>query len=120
MSSLIKDIICFANTSHDENCYLIFGISDDLQITGMRQPRKKQANIINAIENLHFAGDNYPKISVETNFYNGIEIDILIIYNTDKTPIYLKKLMEKCMRDVFICDLKTKTLPITAMQIYQT
>lgn len=23
---LIKDIICFANTVHDENCYLIFGV----------------------------------------------------------------------------------------------
>ena len=27
MSELIKDIICFANTAHSENCYLIFGVN---------------------------------------------------------------------------------------------
>lgn len=29
MPALIKDIIYFVNTVHSENCYLIFGISDD-------------------------------------------------------------------------------------------
>ena len=43
MASLIKDIICFANTVHDEDCYIIFGVADDLTITGMTKPRKKQA-----------------------------------------------------------------------------
>ena len=69
MSTLVKDIICFANTVHDENCYIIFGVSDDLQVTGMKGIRRKQADIIEAISNLHFAGDNYPKISVETIQY---------------------------------------------------
>lgn len=88
---LIKDIICFANTVHDENCYLIFGVSDDLEIKGMTKKRRKQACIIDAISHLSFAGDNYPKISVETIKYEGVDLDILVIYNTDKTPIYLKK-----------------------------
>lgn len=88
---LIKDIICFANTVHDENCYLIFGVSDDLEIKGMTKKRRKQACIIDAISHLSFAGDNYPKISVETINYEGVVLDILVIYNTDKTPIYLKK-----------------------------
>jgi len=96
--ALIKDIICFANTVHDENCYIILGVSDDLQITGMKKSRKKQADIIDTISNLHFAGDNYPKISVQTVKYDGKELDVLIIYNTDKTPIYLKKQYGK-MRD---------------------
>lgn len=91
MSNLIKDIICLANTVHDENCYIIFGVSDDLRIVGMQKPRRKQADIIDAISNLHFAGDNYPKISIETIKYNGIELDVLIINDTDRTPIFLKK-----------------------------
>lgn len=91
MPSLIKDIICFANTVHDENCYIIFGIADDLQITGMKETRRKQADIIDAISNLHFAGDNYPKISVETVYYGNVVLDVLTIYNTDRTPIYLKR-----------------------------
>ena len=91
LSDLIKDIICFANSVHDDNCYLVFGISDDLLITGMKKERRKQADIIEGISNLHFAGDNYPKISVETINLKGIDLDVLIIYNTKKTPIFLKK-----------------------------
>lgn len=53
MSDLIKDIICFANTVHDENCYLIFGVSNDLVLTGMKKARIKQADIIDAISNLN-------------------------------------------------------------------
>lgn len=91
IADLIKDIICFANTVHDENCYIFFGVSDDLKIVGMEKERRKQADIIDAISNLHFAGDNYPKISVEAISYAGVDLDVLVIYNTDKTPIYLKK-----------------------------
>jgi hypothetical protein len=91
MHGLIKDIICFANTVHDEDCYLIFGVSDDLKLTGMQQTRKKQADIIDALSNLHFAGDNIPKIEIETVSFGGTELDVLKIFNTDRTPIYLKK-----------------------------
>lgn len=91
MSDLIKDIICFANTVHDENCYLIFGVSNDLVLTGMKKARMKQADIIDAISNLEFAGDVYPKIEVETIKYEGFELDVLIVFNIDRTPIYLKK-----------------------------
>ncbi len=88
---LIKDIICFANTVHDENCYLIFGVSDDLKVKGMQNARRKQADILDALSNLMFAGDNSPKIEVNTIEYEGEELDVLIIFNTDKTPIYLKR-----------------------------
>lgn len=91
MASLIKDIICFANTVHDEDCYIIFGVSDDLTITGMTKPRKKQADVIDAISNLLFAGDNYPKIEVETITIDNIQIDVLKIFNITNTPVYLKK-----------------------------
>jgi len=91
MHDLIKDIICFANTIHDEDCYLIFGVSDDLKLTGMQQSRKKQADVIDALSNLHFAGDNIPKIDIETVNFEGTELDVLQIFDTDRTPIYLKK-----------------------------
>ena len=90
-ADLIKDIICFANTVHDENCYLIFGVSDELVVTGMQNTRKKQADILDTISNLVFAGDIYPRIELKTIVYEGHEIDILTIYNVEQTPIYLKK-----------------------------
>ncbi len=90
IEDLLKDIICFANTVHDEDCYLIFGVSDDFSVVGINGRRRKQADIIDSISNLHFAGDNLPQISVETIKYHDKDLDILIVHNTDNTPIYLK------------------------------
>lgn len=91
IADLLKDIICFANTVHDENCYLIFGINDNCEVVGMSQERRKQADIIDAISNLNFAGQIVPKISVDTVNINNKDIDVLTIYNTEYTPIYLRK-----------------------------
>lgn len=111
MPTLIKDIICFANTVHDENCYIIFGVSDDLQVIGMKETRRKQADIIEAISNLHFAGDNYPKISVDAITYNDVVLDVLTIYNTDKTPIYLKKTYGKMREGCIYLRIEDKNTP---------
>lgn len=91
IQDLLKDIICFANTVHDKKCYIIFGVADNLKIVGMAEPRRKQADIIDALSNLWFAGDISPKISVETVMINGIELDVLIIDNIERTPIYLNR-----------------------------
>ena len=91
MPTLMKDIVCFANTVHNENCYIIFGVSDDFKVVGMINQRKKQADIIDAISNLNFAGDNYPQIKVSSIVIEEKEIDVLTILDTDKTPIYLNR-----------------------------
>ena len=85
IEDLMKDIICFSNTVHDKDCYIIFGVADDLTVTGMEKPRKKQADILDAMSNLVFAGGNSPKI------YNEIELDVLVVYNQVKTPIFLER-----------------------------
>lgn len=77
-ADLIKDIICFANTVHDENCYIIFGVSDDLQIKGMQKPRTKQANIIDAISNLIFAGDDFTTKKYQKDLGIGVALNNLL------------------------------------------
>lgn len=91
MSALIKDIICFVNTVHSENCYLIFGISDNCRVVGMKQSRYELANIIDALSKLEFATIDVPEITLDTIVLEGIEVDVLTILNTDNTPIYLRK-----------------------------
>lgn len=91
ISDLLKDIICFANTPHDEKCYFFFGVDDGGNVVGMKKERRKQADILEAIDNLWFAGDCKPDISVESILINGVEVDVLIVNNTDLTPLYLKK-----------------------------
>ena len=91
MPALIKDIICFVNTVHSENCYLIFGISDDCRVVGMKQSRYELANIIDALSKLDFATIDVPEITLDTIVLEGIEIDVLTIMNTDNTPVYLRR-----------------------------
>ena len=91
MPALIKDIICFVNTVHSENCYLIFGISDDCRVVGMKQSRYELANIIDALSKLEFATIDVPEITLYTIVLDSIEVDVLTILNTDNTPIYLRK-----------------------------
>lgn len=102
---LIKDIICFANTVHDKDCFLIFGINDDLKVCGMEKERTKQCFILDTLSKLHFAGDVQPDIELKTATVQSdiepdtmVEVDILIIYNTYLTPIYLKKMYGKMIQ----------------------
>lgn len=102
---LIKDIICFANTVHDKDCFLIFGINDDLKVCGMEKERTKQCFILDTLSKLQFAGDVQPDIELKTVTVLSdiepdtmVEVDILIIYNTYLTPIYLKKMYGKMIQ----------------------
>lgn len=91
MSELIKDIICFANTVHSENCYLIFGVNNDCEVVGMQKTRYELANILDALSKLEFASSEIPKIKLDTVVLNDEKVDVLTVMNTDNTPIYLRK-----------------------------
>lgn len=88
---VVKDIICFSNTIHDKDCYLIYGISNDYEITGMKKERKKQSDIHDTIAKIRFSGGVKPEIELETIKIKNIEVDVLIVKNTEKTPIYLEE-----------------------------
>ncbi len=42
IEDLLKYIISCANTIHDENCFIVFVVSDDLSVTGITRSRRKQ------------------------------------------------------------------------------
>lgn len=97
VETLIYDILCFTNTLHDKNSFLIFGVSDKFEVLGVEndENRKSQAMVLDTLDNCEFAGGNKPKVSVETIVIDGKEIDILTIYNTRNTPVYLEKTNKK-------------------------
>ena len=74
IEDLIKDIVCFTNTVHDKDSYIIFGVNDSQQIVGMKQPRRKQADIIDALSKLQFASVHTPEISVNTIMKIGVRL----------------------------------------------
>lgn len=98
IEDLVKDIICFSNTPHDKDCYILFGIGNEYKVLGMKKSRKKQADIIDCLSKLDFAGGYQPEISMDTVIYNDKELDVLTIYNTEKTPIYLNKNYGKMLK----------------------
>ncbi|MBW7632585.1 ATP-binding protein [Bacillus licheniformis] len=88
---LVHDILCFANTFHDHDCYIIVGVSDLGEIKGLEEhEKKKQANLIDMLRNISFAGDR-PKVFLKSLLIDGKFIDVLIIPNSINVPYFLRK-----------------------------
>lgn len=95
---LLIDILCFANTVHNKDCYLIIGVADNGNIIGLTDEspnRKNQAAVLDLLSNSIFAGDYVPDISVETILVEGKEVDILTVFNSYNVPFYLKSKTKK-------------------------
>ena len=93
---LLHDILCFANTVHNENCYIIIGVSDTGEVVGVSEEnRRKQADILDLLSNTVFAGDNSPEVRVDTTRLKGVEIDVLTVLNSFNVPFYLKSKSKK-------------------------
>jgi hypothetical protein len=89
---LLHDILCFANTLHNYDCYIIFGVSDAHMIIGVTEShRKKQVDVLDMLANVGFAGDYTPSISVDAVSIMDKEIDVLTIINSFDVPYYVKK-----------------------------
>lgn len=100
---LVHDILNFANTVHDMDCYIIIGVTDAGEIIGVQESRK-QADILDIISGFNFVGNNIPEIGIETISIDDKVLDILIIYNSDNVPYYLLKKGKKYneLREGFI------------------
>lgn len=89
---LLHDILCFANTVHNEDCYLIFGVSDSRDIIGVSDlNRKKQADVLDLLSNVEFAGGNIPNIAVDSITVEEKTIDVLTVFNSFLVPYFITK-----------------------------
>lgn len=91
IAALVHDIICMANVIHDGNRYILFGISDSLEVLGLPQEEKSysQADIINHLRKLAFSENNIPNIQLDFLTFKGACISILTIFNERLKPYYL-------------------------------
>ncbi|KYD06756.1 helix-turn-helix domain-containing protein [Bacillus atrophaeus] len=88
---LVHDILCFANTTHDHDCFIIVGVSDSGELKGLEEHEKrKQANLIDMLRNISFVGDR-PRVFLKSLLIDGSFIDVLIIPNSINVPYFLKK-----------------------------
>ncbi|KRM13334.1 ATP-binding protein [Paucilactobacillus suebicus] len=90
-SELMRDILSFVNTVHNQDCYLIFGIEDEtFEIVGISDDdnRKNKQQLTDFLSHQNFS-NKPPKINVETLTVEEKEIDVLTVYNTNSVPVYL-------------------------------
>ncbi|WP_219375136.1 AlbA family DNA-binding domain-containing protein [Bacillus mycoides] len=93
---LLHDILCFANTVHEKDCYIIIGVSDNGDIIGINnENRREQSSVLDLLANTVFAGDNTPRIQIDTINIEHKEVDILTIFNSNNVPYYLKSKSRK-------------------------
>ncbi|MCY7112073.1 ATP-binding protein [Streptococcus oralis] len=93
-TELVRDILNFVNTSHHEDCYIIFGIDNiTLDIIGVNNDdnRRNEEDLTDLLHKLFISTNNQIKISIQTETIDSKEIDILIIHDTDKVPVFLTK-----------------------------
>jgi len=101
---LAIDILNFVNTIHHDDCYIIIGIEDETKnIIGVNQEDPNRFNtekLTDYIRNLPLTGQFIPKVEVFTRFIDGKTIDIITIFNTSNTPVYLYKNYKKGKKSI--------------------
>lgn len=91
-AEMLKDIFSFVNTTHDEDCYLIFGVTDDTrEIVGVENDKNRYntQKITDLLSRLPIEPET-PRVRVETLSVRGHEVDVMIIKNTDRVPVFLR------------------------------
>lgn len=90
-AELIKDIFSFVNTSHHEDCYLIIGVDDNHNVTGVEsdENRLNTQKLTDFLHSLPIANSHTPKVIVEPIEVKNHIIDIITIKDTIDVPVYL-------------------------------
>ena len=91
-AELLLDIICMANNQEDCDAYIIFGIADNMTVTGVENDsnRKDLKFFSQFLRDKPFAV-YVPEIDLQTILLESHEVDVLTIFNTSHTPYYLEE-----------------------------
>lgn len=93
--SLLHDIICMANTTNENDAYLIIGVDEDNNfalVDCCNDPNRKNNNELTTfLRDKHFVGSVRPKVEIKSLNIEDCKIDIIVIKNTNQTPYMLDK-----------------------------
>lgn len=96
-AEMLKDILSFVNTTHDEDCYIIFGVEDKTrEIVGVEHDtnRYNTQQITDWLSKLPIEPE-VPEVKIDTVDIQGHEVDIMTIVNTDKVPVFIRSALRK-------------------------
>lgn len=90
-AELIKDIFSFVNTNHHKDCYLIIGVDDNHEVTGVEDDpnRLNTQKLTDYLHSLPIANSHTPKVIVQSIEVSDHTIDIIVIKDTNDVPVYL-------------------------------
>lgn len=93
LHDLLHDLLCLANIIYDGDRFIIFGVSDDYEITGLSENdvRYTQADIFNFLRTKSFAYHKIPNVKLDSILIDGKELDVLTIRNEDYKPYFLTR-----------------------------
>lgn len=100
-ADLLHDIICMANNLSNRDAYIIIGVDEenDYSFSSVRNDpnRKNTQQLVDFMREKRFAGGVRPIVSVESIDFGKIEIDVIVIHNSDATPFYLTENFQSVM-----------------------
>lgn len=100
-ADLLHDIMCMANNLSNRNAYIIIGVDEenDYSFSSVKTDpnRRNTQQLVDFMREKHFAGGVRPIVSVESLGFDEIEIDVIVVYNSDATPFYLTENFQSVM-----------------------
>lgn len=94
-ANLLHDVLCLANSLHKGNKYLIIGIADadrNYDIVGLtrgQKNRKNQADLIDFLRAIRFAGEFRPEVELVTIEIDDKDLDVVTVLDRQQKPYYL-------------------------------
>lgn len=93
LHDLLHDVLCLANIIYDGDRFIIFGVSDDYEITGLSEKdvRHTQADIFSYLRTKSFAYHRIPNVKMDSILIDGKELDVLTIRDENYKPYFLTR-----------------------------
>ena len=85
---LLHDILCLSNNTNNSDAYLIFGVTDNFEVIGIKE-KLKSNDILDFLKSKHFAGDHIPNVEVKNLYYLHKDISIIICKSSKFVPFFL-------------------------------
>lgn len=89
---LLHDILCLSNNIDNCDSYLIFGVTDDCEVVGIKD-KLRSNDILDFLKNQKFAGNNMPEVEIKNLFYLHHVIGVIVCKSSKFVPFFLA---ERC------------------------
>lgn len=115
-ADLLHDIICMANNLSNREAYIIIGVDEEnnysLSSVKSDPNRKNTQQLVDFIREKPFAGGIRPIVHIENICFGEIEIDVIVIHNSNATPFYLTDKYQSVMQNNIYTRVMDSNTPI--------